>query len=113
MLTCNPCARLWRGLLGTLAAALMGGVVPVAALAADPAVPGEVLVKLRSDADLQPLTQRHGLTLKARFGSRPIYRFGVVGNIPVAEASRLVKLNMAAVSAMSKIAWSEKPTPRR
>jgi subtilisin family serine protease len=77
------CAPVLRTLLGSLAAALM--TLPTVAFAADPTVPGEVLVKLRSDADLQPLTLRHGLTLKSRFGARPIYRMGVVGNVPVAD----------------------------
>ena len=79
----NRCARVLRSLLGALAAVFVA--LPTAALAADPTVPGEVLVKLRSDADLQPLTLRHGLTLKARFGARPIYRMGVVGNVPVTD----------------------------
>ncbi len=99
MSTCNPCARLLRGLLTTLAAALTAWVVPVVALAADPAVPAEVLVKLRSDADLQPLTQRHGLTLKARFGTRPIYRLGVVGNTPVADKIASLLLDPAVLLA--------------
>lgn len=63
--------------------------------------------------------QKRPCSLHGRFAytSKPPYRpklwYSRLGNIPVAEASRLVKLNMAAVSAISKIAWSEKPTPRR
>jgi hypothetical protein len=83
MPTENRCAHVLRSLLGSLAAALLA--LPTVTFAADPTVAGEVLVKLRSDADLQPLTLRHGLSLKARFGARPIYRMGVVGNMPVAD----------------------------
>ena len=42
----NRCARVLRSLLGALAAVFVA--LPTAALAADPTVPGEILVKLRS-----------------------------------------------------------------
>lgn len=45
----------------------------------DQAVFGEVLVKLRGTADLQPLLARYPLTLVSQFGARPIYRLKVVG----------------------------------
>ena len=54
-----------------------GSSRPVASpvLAADDAeVPGEVLVRLRSTADLQPLLIKHSLSLRSQFGLRPIYR---------------------------------------
>jgi hypothetical protein len=51
-----------RTLLGALAAAL-GLALPTALLSRPTRrCPAKVLVKLRSDADLQPLTWRHGLT---------------------------------------------------
>ena len=41
------------------------------------AVSGEILVKLRSGDAIAPLLTRYGLTLKSRFGGRPIFRLGV------------------------------------
>jgi subtilisin family serine protease len=46
---------------------------------ADPEVAGEVLVRLRSTADLQPLLLKYSLSLRSQFGSRPIYRVSVIG----------------------------------
>ncbi len=64
-----------RHLLGGLALAVGLQVAPAdAARAADPDVAGDVLVKLRSSAELGPLLVRHRLSLAATFGSRPIYR---------------------------------------
>ena len=58
----------------------IGVALPVAAKAgADPQVPGEVLVRLRSTADLQPLLLKYSLSLRGQFGSRPIYRLSVIG----------------------------------
>jgi subtilisin family serine protease len=81
--------RLWAcvraGLPATLLAALLLGAAGVRAqLVPDPVVAAEVLVKLRSNADLPAVLTTHGLTLKARFGARPIYRLGIVGSTPVA-----------------------------
>lgn len=64
-----------RHLLGALTLAVGLQVAPAdAARAADPDVAGDVLVKLRSSAELGPLLVRHRLSLAATFGSRPIYR---------------------------------------
>jgi subtilisin family serine protease len=41
------------------------------------AVAGEILVKLRSGDAITPLLTKYALTLKARFGARPIFRLGV------------------------------------
>lgn len=64
-----------------LALALALPAVPAwSAAAADPALAGDVLLKLdRADA-LAPLLQRHPLTLMARLGARPIFRLRVVGS---------------------------------
>lgn len=63
-----------------LLSALIGTAWPVAAKAAsDPQVPGEVLVRLRSTAELQPLLLKYSLALRSQFGSRPIYRLSVIG----------------------------------
>lgn len=59
------------------AAALLALASP--AHAADPEVPGEILVKLRSTAALAPLLTKHQLTLAAGFGPRPMYRLKVIG----------------------------------
>jgi subtilisin family serine protease len=41
------------------------------------AVSGEILLKLRSGDAITPLLTRYDLTLKSRFGARPIFRLGV------------------------------------
>lgn len=43
------------------------------------AVPGELLLKLRSTTALAPLLQKYPITLVSRFGARPIYRVALVG----------------------------------
>jgi subtilisin family serine protease len=76
----------------TLRCALLVGLVTLGALAgakggdaatADPAVPGEILVRLINTATLSPLLVKHQLSLAGQFGSRPIYRLKVVGNADV------------------------------
>ena len=74
-----------RALQGLLCAALLSLAAHGPALAADPVLPAQVLVKLRSDADLTGLLARHGLTLAARFGARPIYQLAVIGNAVLAD----------------------------
>jgi len=54
-----------------------------AALADDPALPGEVLVKLRTTQALAPLLYKYQLAVLGQFGSRPIYRLNVMGNASV------------------------------
>ena len=68
----------------TLRCALLAALLPLAAAsqagaASDPALPGEVLVRLRSSAGLGPLLIKHQLSLAGQFGSRPIYRLRVAG----------------------------------
>ncbi|MEO8133160.1 MAG: S8 family serine peptidase [Betaproteobacteria bacterium] len=69
-----------RMLLG--AALLAAGATPAMA-SDDPALPGEVLVKLRSTGALAPLLAKYELGVLAQFGSRPIYRLGVRGKASV------------------------------
>lgn len=85
MLSKTIAAPVRRLLQGVLCTALLGLAVLGPARAADPVVPAQVLVKLRSDADLAGLLARHGLTLTARFGARPIYRLAVTGNAVLAD----------------------------
>ena len=44
-------------------------------------VPGEILVKLRNGDALKVLLRKYPLTLVDRFGSRPIFRLKVIGNV--------------------------------
>jgi subtilisin family serine protease len=56
-------------------------------------MPGEILVKLRSTAALQPLLARQPLTLIDRFGARPIYRLKVVGSTRVKDVLAALALD--------------------
>jgi subtilisin family serine protease len=49
----------------------------------DPALAGEILLRLRSTNDLGPLLVKHRLSLVKQFGSRPIYRVSVIGSAEV------------------------------
>lgn len=95
----NPFQRLLRSLLNALTAALLAFALPGIAWAVDPVVPGEVMIKLRSDADLPGVTLRHGLTLKSRFGARPIYRMAVVGTAPLTDKIAALLLDPAVLLA--------------
>jgi len=53
-------------------------------MSADAQLPGEVVVKLRSAADLSGVLSTHRLTLADRFGARPIYRLKIIGRGSVA-----------------------------
>lgn len=72
----------------------------------DPEMPGEVLVKLRSTAGLQPLLTRQPLSLVSRFGARPIYRLKVVG-------SARVKDVLAALAVDTEVLIAEVNTTQR
>lgn len=67
---------------------------------ADAQVPGEVLVKLRSAADLPGLLSTHRLTLADRFGTRPIYRLKIVGSVTVTS-------KLSSLSADSRVLMAE------
>jgi subtilisin family serine protease len=49
------------------------------AFASDPALPDEVVVKLRKDQSITSVTDSFGLALTSQFGKRPIYRLSAVG----------------------------------
>ena len=77
-----------RRALGSLCAAgLLSAVVaaPAYAQVADPELPGEVLVQLRSTAALGPLLTKYQLSLVSQFGARPIYQLKVAGLATTAE----------------------------
>ena len=50
-------------------------LLPRPAVAADVALPGQVVAKLSSAADLASVQSLHGLHLLRRLGPRPIYLF--------------------------------------
>ncbi len=88
--TTRPAAHAARWMRHAAAAALLGACTLAPAAgggggggSGDPELPGEILVKLRSSAALQPLLARQPLTLRDRFGARPIYRLQVVGTARV------------------------------
>lgn len=67
----------WRLALAVLGLGLVGAALLGPGRAAAAAVPGEILVKLRSGDAIAPLLNKYGLTLKSRFGTRPIFRLGI------------------------------------
>ena len=80
-LTRRHAAAALRG--ASIAGLLLLGVATHAKGGGDPAVPGEILVRLRSTAALQPLLTKYQLTLASQFGARPIFRLGVIGQADV------------------------------
>jgi subtilisin family serine protease len=57
----------------------------------DPGLNGEILLKLQSTAQLQPLLAKYSLTLKATLGARPLYRVQVpAGDSEAAIATALL-----------------------
>jgi subtilisin family serine protease len=80
VLSMKPFVTRPRACRALLIAAAIGLCFPASAKSGgDPEVPGEVLVRLRATADLQPLLQKYSLSLRAQFGARPIYRLSLVG----------------------------------
>jgi subtilisin family serine protease len=73
-------STLARAVCQVLSRALATGLFCSGVLSHVPAhaasVPGEILVKLRSSDAITALLTRYDLTLKGRFGSRPIFRLG-------------------------------------
>jgi len=79
------CARL---LAGVLVAASGVCHAQVLARGADATVPGEIMVKLKTTADLQPLLAKYPVTLVSGFGQRPLYKLKVVGRNTVTKVIR-------------------------
>jgi subtilisin family serine protease len=83
------------------------GCLPVAAKSGtDPELPGEILVRLRSTADLQPLLVKYSLSLRAQFGSRPIYRLSVVGAAAAHDVIGALELEPAVLGAEPNVIHS-------
>jgi hypothetical protein len=103
-------ARAWSAVL---LVALIGAASPVAAKStADPEVPGEILVRLRSTADLQSLLIKYSLSLRGQFGSRPIYRLSVVGAAATAGVIGALELEPTVLDAEANVIHSS-PEARR
>jgi subtilisin family serine protease len=84
-----------------LLAACVAAALPATAKSAAPdaAVQGEMLVRLRGTADLQPLLVKYSLSLRAQFGARPIYRLSAVGATSVESILAALALEPAVLSA--------------
>ncbi len=78
-----------QGALRALALALCCGGLLSHLPAQAATVPGEILVKLRSSDAITALLNKYGLTLNARFGSRPIFKLGTGpgANVPALVAA--------------------------
>lgn len=63
--------------VGIAVAGAKGKLRGVGTANASTAVSGEILIKLRSADAITGLLTKYGLTLKSRFGARPIFRLGV------------------------------------
>lgn len=84
------------------AAAIFAGAMIAAPAAAsgDPARPGEVVVKLRSGADLAGVLGSHRLSVLGQFGKRPIFRLRIDGGATV-------DAKVAALRADARVAFAE------
>jgi len=81
-LTCLSLALAGLSLCSPLAHAAKG----------DPALPGELLLQLRSASALPALQSTYHLSLLKQFGSRPIYRLKVTDGTPVKTLVKALKL---------------------
>ena len=77
------CSTFSRALRLLLAAALWATGIHASIARDDPALPGEILVKLRTTQALAPLLSKYQLSVISQFGSRPIYRLGSMGTTAV------------------------------
>ena len=82
----SSCARLFAGAL--LAVGTLAGAQTTALIGGDATVPGEIMLKLKSTADLAPLLSRYPVTLVSSFGQRPLYKLKVTGRNTVAKVIR-------------------------
>ena len=77
-------ARALRALLA-FAILLAGTTIQAKAGTPDPDVPGEILVQLRSTGALDQLLAKYPIRVVSQFGTRPIYRFMLLGAAGVEE----------------------------
>ena len=85
MMSTNRSSYLPRALRVLLAVALWVTGVHGALARDDAALPGEVLVKLRTTQALPPLLDKYQLSVIDQFGGRPIYRLEVTGQASVTD----------------------------
>ena len=96
----NPLTRV-RGAAGAASLACLLLAAPLAAeAAADPALPGEVVIKLRTGADLAGLLASHQLSRVDQFGKRPIYRLRI-------EGATSVSTKVSALRADARVEFAE------
>lgn len=65
----------------------------------DPALAGEILVKLTRTTALAPLLAKFPLSLADRFGARPIYRFKIIGPASVKETISALRKDVTVLEA--------------
>lgn len=95
-------ARLGRTFCALLAIAAATAILPAAAKSLadpDPEVAGQILLRLRSAADLPALLARYPVALQSRFGARPIYRLSVVGQASVRDVIAALVVEPAVLNA--------------
>lgn len=87
----SRCARLLAGAL--LSAGTLASAQTLALGGGDGFVPGEIMVKLKTTADLAPLLSRYPVTLVSGFGQRPLYKLKVTGRNTVPRVIRELVLD--------------------
>ena len=67
------------------------------------ALDGEVLVKLRTASDIDPLLGRYGLTVVDRFGARPIFRLRVPATTKASDVAAALQLEPSVLIAETNV----------
>ena len=112
MMSANRSSSLSRALRVLLAVALWVTGVHGALARNDAALPGEVLVKLRTTQALAPLLDKYPLRVVDQFGGRPIYRLEVTGQASVQDTIAALLLEIDVLLAEPNIVNSS-PEARR
>ena len=90
----NRTGYLMRPIRALLAIALCVAGIHAAVAGASAALPGEILVKLRTTGALAPLLHKYPLGVMDQFGTRPIYRLQVAGTATVKETIAALRLEV-------------------
>lgn len=106
--------KIGRALRALLATAVLSAsmLAPATGGPADPQLPGEVLVQLRSTAALGPLLAKYQLSVVSQFGTRPIYRLMLVGATDVGAVIDALLTELAVLEAEPN-AIHQSPEARR
>jgi subtilisin family serine protease len=91
---------------------VLGAVLSIGAQAADPTLPGEVLLQLSSADALAPLLLKYRLSLVDRFGARPIFRLKVIDPTTTQTVLGTLALEPTVLSAEANVVHSA-PEARR